>query len=164
MAEPVRILGLDPGTARTGYGIIEREGNRTVLIDAGLLSTPAGEEPAHRLVSLADQLNEVIAAASPAAVAIEKLYFQTNVTTAMSVSEARGVLLATCAAAKLPIAEYTPLQVKQSVTSYGGADKRQVALMVTKLLGLKTTPKPDDVTDAIAIALCHDQWRTIPKA
>ena len=158
-----RILGIDPGTARTGYAVIECAGSTTTLLEAGLLTTPAGDEAGKRLASLRVQIGNVISMMKPDVAAIEKLYFQNNVTTAMSVAEARGILLAACAEAGLTTGEYTPLQVKQSVTSYGGADKRQVATMVTKILGLKAAPKPDDVTDAIAIALCHEQRRKIPR-
>lgn len=159
----VRILGLDPGTARTGYGVIERGPDGTKLIKAGVLSTPAGDEPAARLASLSAQLEKVLTTHSPAEAAIEKLFFAKNTTTAMQVAEARGVLLAVCAKAKLRIGEYTPMQVKQSVSGYGGAGKSQVAEMVVRILKLKEAPKPDDAADAVAIALCHEQWRNLPS-
>lgn len=152
----LRILGIDPGTARTGYGVVERDGSSLRHIGSGLLTTSAGEEPATRLASLAAQLSDVLTEHRPEAVAVERLFFSTNVTTAMQVAEARGVLLAACANAKLPVAEYTPPQVKQTVSGYGGAGKTQVTTMVVKLLGLKEAPKPDDVADALAIALTHD--------
>lgn len=152
----VRILGIDPGTARTGYGVVDRDGSSLNHVASGLISTPAGEDPAKRLAMLTEQLSEVLDTHQPEVVAVEKLFFSSNVSTAMRVAEARGVLIATCATAKLPVVEYTPPQIKQTVSGYGGAGKTQVTTMVVKLLGLKEAPKPDDVADALAIALCHD--------
>jgi crossover junction endodeoxyribonuclease RuvC len=152
------ILGLDPGTARTGYGLIVRDGATLTMRACGLLETPAGDAAAERLKSLAGQLKQLLELHHPAEVAIEQLFFATNAKTAMQVAEARGVLLAGVAMAGIDPAEYTPLQVKQSVSGNGQADKIQVATMVCRLLNLKEAPKPDDVTDALAIALCHAQW------
>jgi crossover junction endodeoxyribonuclease RuvC len=160
---PRRIVAFDPGTARTGYGIIETEGNRLTAVGHGLIETPAGESAAHRLDLLATKVERVLAEAGAAEAAVERLFFATNTTTAMAVAEARGVIMLACARAKLPTSEYTPLQVKQSVAAYGQAGKQQVAAMVVRLLNLKETPKPDDVTDALAVAICHSGNR-LPNA
>lgn len=150
-----RILGIDPGTARTGFGLVERDGQTLTMLDCGLITTIAGESAERRLVQLADSLGDVLAESQPDAVAVERLFFAANTTTALAVAEARGVILLTCAKAGLAVAEYTPLQVKQAVAAYGQAGKAQVSEMVCRLLKLKTAPKPDDVTDALAIAICH---------
>lgn len=157
----VRILGIDPGTARTGYGILQREGSQVSVVESGLIETSPADPAEARLRQLGDAVRLLLRRHTPDAMAVEKLYFQTNVKTAMSVSEARGVILLAGAESTVPIAEYTGLQVKQSVAGYGKADKRQVADMVCRQLGLKTAPKPDDVTDALAIALCHAFWRAV---
>lgn len=151
----LRIIGFDPGTARTGWGVIEVDGSQYAHVDSGLIETPAGEEPAVRLAQLSREAETVLAAARADQASVEKLFFNSNVTTAMAVSEARGVILLACAQATLPVSEYTPLQIKQSVSAYGRAEKAQVGRMVTKLLGLKEAPKPDDVADALAAAICH---------
>jgi crossover junction endodeoxyribonuclease RuvC len=151
----VRIIGFDPGTARTGYGIIDCAGNKSVSVKYGLIETPAGESASHRLDLLYTEVEKVLAEANATEAAVERLFFSTNTTTAMAVAEARGVIMLACAKAKLPTSEYTPLQVKQSVAAYGQAGKQQVAAMVVRLLNLKETPKPDDVTDALAVAICH---------
>lgn len=162
MAESaVRVLGIDPGTARTGYGLVERTGPNVRVIESGLIETGSGQSAEVRLMQLSRAVRRLLEQHSPHAMAVERLYFQTNVKTAMSVSEARGVILLAGAESAVPIAEYTALQVKQSVTGYGKADKRQVADMVCRQLRLKTAPKPDDVTDALAIALCHAFWRAV---
>ncbi len=154
------VLGFDPGTARTGFGLIRREGTKVHLVRCGLIETDKTDAAEQRLVTLRNQIKELLATERPDEVAVEKLFFATNAKTAMAVAEARGVILLTIADAGYRIAEYTPLQVKQSVTGHGQADKRQVATMVCRQLGLATAPKPDDVTDALAIALCHAFWRT----
>lgn len=151
----LRIIGFDPGTARTGWGLIEVEGSKYAHLDSGLIETPASEEPAVRLRQLSEEVEAVLQAAEADQASVEKLFFNSNVTTAMAVSEARGIVLLACAKAKLPVGEYTPLQIKQSVSAYGRADKTQVGRMVTKLLALKESPKPDDVADALAAAICH---------
>ena len=151
----MRILGIDPGTGRTGFGLIEGEGSAWRLVDCGLVETPAGAQPADRLMQLHQRITELLAQHRPDQVAVEELYFAKNVTTGLGVAQARGVVLLAIRQAKLPVAEYQPTQVKQSVSAYGGAGKTQVATMVTKLLNLTETPKPDDVTDALAVALCH---------
>lgn len=156
---PRIVLGLDPGTARTGYGVVKRDGSRVTMLGCGLLETAADDEPQKRLLSLRNQLDNLLASEKPDEVAVEKLFFTTNTKTAMAVSEARGVILQVIAAAGRPLSEYTPLQIKQSVAGYGRADKRQVAAMVCRQLDLPKAPKPDDVTDALAIAVCHAFWR-----
>lgn len=154
----MKILGIDPGTARTGYGLIEGSGTSWKMVDCGLLETTPDESPAARLDRLGTLLRNLLAEATPDAVAVEKLFFAKNVTTGMAVAEARGVIMVTLQQSGLEPAEYTGLQVKQSVTGYGQAPKQQVATMVCRLLGLAKAPKPDDVTDALAIALCHAGW------
>lgn len=150
------ILGIDPGTAITGYGLVE-QGDELRLIDAGAILTPAGAPLPERLLTIYDQLSALISAFQPDAVAVEELFFSKNVRTAMSVGHARGVVLLAAAQAGLPIFHYKPSEVKVAVTGYGAAAKPQVQEMVRLLLELEETPKPDDVADAIAIAICHIQ-------
>lgn len=164
MGKVTRIIGFDPGTARTGYGVIDCAGNRYQAVSHGLIETPAGESAAHRLDLLSTAVEKLLAETDADESAIEQLFFSTNTKTAMAVAEARGVIMLACNRAKLPVHEYTPLQVKQSVTAYGQAGKQQVASMVVRLLKLKETPKPDDVTDALAIAICRAGFARIPAA
>lgn len=154
-ANKVRILGIDPGTATTGFGVIDVEAGKLTFVDAGVISTPAGEAMELRLATIYDELGQLVREHKPDQIAIELLYFATNVTTAISVGQARGVVMLVAAQAKLPIAEYTPLQVKQAVTGYGKADKKQIQEMVKTLLKLSAVPKPDDAADALAIAITH---------
>ncbi|NMB24349.1 MAG: crossover junction endodeoxyribonuclease RuvC [Firmicutes bacterium] len=149
------ILGIDPGTGITGYGLISAEGNRLRAEDYGVIRTKVGEETSQRLCVLHDSLNELIEKAKPDVVAVEQLFFNTNVTTALAVGQARGVILLTAAQAGVSVAEYTPLQVKQTVTGQGRATKQQVGFMVKALLNLEAIPRPDDASDALAIAICH---------
>ena len=151
----MRIIGIDPGTGILGFGVIEVIGNKMKLIDAGVVTTPAHTALDVRLEDIFDSLNEVIAATKPDFMSIEKLFFSQNVTTAMSVSHARGVAMLAGRKAGLPITEYTPLQIKQTVTGYGKADKKQVQEMVRIQLGLANIPKPDDCADALAAAITH---------
>ena len=151
----MRILGIDPGTAITGFGIIEANNNKAELVTAGVIRTPTGQDLDFRLHTIHDELSQLINEYKPKQMAVEQLYFARNVTTAMSVSHARGVVLLAGRQAGLRPAEYTPLQVKQSITGYGRAEKAQVQEMVKKLLGLHEIPKPDDAADALAIALTH---------
>ena len=153
------ILGIDPGTAITGYGLVEQI-DELRLVDAGAILTPAGTPLAERLLTIHQQLSDLISAFEPDAVAVEELFFSKNVRTAMSVGHARGVVLLAAAQAGLPIYHYKPSEVKVAVTGYGAADKPQVQEMVRLLLGLEETPKPDDVADAIAVAICHLQSAT----
>jgi len=150
------VLGIDPGTATTGYGLVTEtpDGNLKV-IDFGVILTPAEMPMPERLLILHERLNEIILLHQPDNGAVEKLFFQRNVTTALSVGQARGIVLLCLAEAGKPVAEYTPTQVKQAICGYGGADKHQVQEMVRALLGLVEIPRPDDAADALAIAICH---------
>jgi crossover junction endodeoxyribonuclease RuvC len=151
----MRVLGLDPGTARTGYGAVEYRGGRMRLLNYGLITTAADMEMPRRLLSINRELTQLIEDIQPDAVAVEQIYYHKNAKTVITVAQSRGVILLTSAQAGLCIAEYTPLQVKQAVVGYGGADKKQVQYMVQKLLALKETPQPDDAADALAAAICH---------
>lgn len=152
----MRILGIDPGTATTGYGLITEAADGSLsLIDYGVITTPPDLCMPERLVLLYHDLEKIILLHQPTSGAVEKLFFQRNVTTAIAVGQARGVALLALAEAGLPIAEYTPMEVKQAVVGYGGADKNQVQQMVRALLALEDIPRPDDAADALAIAICH---------
>ena len=149
------ILGVDPGTATMGYGVLEKTGNRYRALAYGVLETPR-TLPAHeRLLTLYRGLRELVERYDPDVVATEQLLFSTNRRTAIQVARAAGIALLVAAEAGIEWREYTPLQVKQAVTGYGGADKKQVQTMVQRLLGLESLPKPDDAADALAIAICH---------
>ncbi len=150
----MRILGVDPGMARMGWGVIEGE-EEPYCITYGTLTTPAGQPVAGRLFSLFRDLRQVVDRYRPEAAALEELYFARNVRTAFAVGQARGVALVALAEAGLPVYEYSPLEVKQAVTGYGQAEKAQVQQMVRALLGLEEVPRPDDAADALAVALCH---------
>lgn len=152
----MRLLGIDPGTGILGFGVIEvGKNSKTSLIDGGVIRTPANQPLDERLIEIYRHIASVIAKNKPQVMVIEKLFFAQNVTTAMSVSHARGVAMLTGKLAGLEIAEYTPLQIKQALTGYGRADKKQMQEMVRVLLGLKEVPKPDDCADALAAAICH---------
>ncbi len=152
------VLGLDPGTATTGYGFVRATPDgRFTAIDYGVILTPAKTPLAERLQMLYERLQVLLRRYPPDGAAVEKLFFQKNVTTAMSVGQARGVLLLALAQAGLSVAEYTPNEIKESVTGYGSAGKMQVQRMVQMLLGLEAPPRPDDAADALAVALCHAQ-------
>lgn len=151
----MRIIGIDPGTGILGFGVIDVEGNKLKLIDAGVIRTPAHTPHDERLGEIFDGLTEIIASNKPDTLSIEKLFFTKNITTAMTVAEARGVAILVGRKAGLPIAEYTPPQIKQTVTGSGRADKKQVQEMVRIQLGLKEVPKPDDCADALAAAITH---------
>lgn len=153
----MRILGIDPGTATTGFGAVESSSKGVKFIGAGIISTPKTDAMPSRLVTIHEGLEELIKEYEPDAVAVELLYFAQNVTTAMTVSQARGVILMTAAKMGLPVFEYTPLQVKQALTGYGRAQKPQIQQMVKTLLRLDSIPKPDDAADGLAIALTHAQ-------
>jgi crossover junction endodeoxyribonuclease RuvC len=154
MPRPDRILGIDPGLERIGFGAIERVGSQFRLIEHGLVRSEPGPLPG-RLVTIDAQVRDLITRVRPDAVATERLLFTVNKTTAMDVAKALGVVLAVVGAAGLDWAEYAPPEVKRAVVGNGSADKRQVQFMVTRILGLTETPKPDDVADALAIALTH---------
>ena len=149
----MRIIGIDPGTGRLGFGVIEAKFGKLTLVDAGIITTPAHTPTPIRLEDIYKNLTEIIADTKPSVMAIERLFFARNVTTAMSVAEARGVALLAGQQAGLLIEEYTPMQIKQSITGYGKADKKQMQEMVRLQLGLKSAPKPDDAADALAAAI-----------
>jgi len=150
------VIGIDPGTAITGYGLITLDGDgNPVLVAYGVIQTPAQQPMPLRLRQLYRGLTEIIQLHRPDRGAVEKLFFQRNVRTALTVGQARGVALLALAEAGLPVAEYTPLEVKQAVAGYGGADKKQVQYMVKALLNLDEIPQPDDAADALAVAICH---------
>lgn len=151
----MRVLGVDPGTATTGYGVVEetREGIRALAY--GVIITPAGQPLPQRLQTIYQELRRLIGEWQPDEAAVEELYFNVNVRTALSVGQARGVVLLALADAGLPVTEYGPGEVKQALTGYGGAEKRQMQEMVRMLLGLEKTPSPDDAADALAVAICH---------
>lgn len=151
----MRILGIDPGIAIVGFGFVDRIGSKVVPVQYGTIETPAGTDTAKRLMEIHESLTELIRRYRPDCIAVEKLYFNRNVTTAFTVGQARGVVMLAGAQQGLEFAEYTPLQVKQAVVGYGQAEKRQVQEMVRLLLGLPSIPKPDDAADALAIAICH---------
>jgi crossover junction endodeoxyribonuclease RuvC len=157
----MRIIGIDPGTGILGFGVIDVDGNSARMVDAGVIKTPAHTPLDERLEDIFDSLTEIIAATNPTVMSIEKLFFAKNVTTAMSVSHARGVAMLTGRKAKLEIAEYTPMQIKQTLTGYGKADKKQVQEMVRMHLGLREVPKPDDCADALAAAITHYQMSRV---
>lgn len=151
----MRILGIDPGTGIMGFGVVEVVNNSFKLVDAGVIKTPAHTAHDERLEDIFDSLSDIIKSCKPDALSIERLFFSRNITTAMSVAEARGVALLVGRKATLPIFEYTPQQIKQSLTGYGKANKKQVQEMVRLQLGLKEVPKPDDCADALAAAITH---------
>lgn len=151
----MRILGIDPGTGILGFGVVDVKGAKITLVDAGVIRTPPHTPHDERLEEIFDGISEIVAATKPDAFAIEKLFFTRNITTAMTVAEARGVAILVARKAGLPIAEYTPPQIKQTLTGYGKADKKQVQEMVRLQLGLKEVPKPDDCADALAAAITH---------
>lgn len=151
----MRIIGIDPGTGIFGFGVIEVIKGKMKLVDAGVITTPAHTPHDERLEDIFDSLTAIIAETKPDVMSIEKLFFSQNVTTAMTVSQARGVAILAGRKGGMPVAEYTPLQIKQTVTGYGKADKKQVQEMVRMQLGLAEVPKPDDCADALAAAITH---------
>ncbi len=151
----VLVLGIDPGTAITGYGLVQEANGGIECKDMGCVLTRADLPLAVRLSQIYDELFEIIRRDKPDCAAVEQLFFNTNAKSALAVGHARGVALLACEKAGIPVAEYTPLQVKMAVAGYGRADKKQVQSMVKLLLALDSEPKPDDVADALAIAICH---------
>lgn len=151
----MRILGIDPGFAITGYSIIDYIGNRFVLVDSGAVTTKAGESFPLRLSKLYTDINLIIDQYQPDAISVEELFFNNNVKTAINVAQARGIILVAGCQKNIPTYEYTPLQVKQAVVGYGRADKIQVQKMVKTILKVDNLPKLDDITDSMAIAICH---------
>jgi len=158
----MRIIGIDPGTGILGFGVIDiDEKGNLKMVDAGVIRTPAKEKDSIRLATIYDELTNIIKENKPDTMSVEKLFFAKNVTTAMTVSQARGVILLCGERAGLKIFEYTPLQIKQSLTGYGRAEKKQIQEMVKILLGLKEVPKPDDCADALAAAITHSMMGKI---
>lgn len=153
------ILGIDPGLAIVGWSVLESARGAVRPLAFGAITTPAHTDIEARLLMIQDNLTEIIEKYRPEEMAIEELFFNTNITTGIAVAEARGVILCTAHRLGLKISEYTPLQVKQAVVGYGRAEKRQVIAMVTSILHLPRPPRPDDTADAVAIALCHAQCR-----
>ena len=151
----MRIIGIDPGTGILGFGIIEVVHGQPQLVDAGVIRTPVKEDDAVRLQTIFEELTDIIAETKPQEMAVEKLFFAQNVTTAMTVAQARGVVLLAGQQAGLKIYEYTPLQIKQALTGYGRAEKQQIQEMVRVILHLKVVPKHDDCADALAAAITH---------
>lgn len=151
-------LGIDPGTATTGYGLVEQRSDSTlVVVDFGVIRTSSQLEMPERLRRLRDELAEVIRLHRPETSAVEKLFFQRNVSTAISVGQARGVALLALAEAEVPVGEYSPREIKLAVVGYGDASKHQMQEMVQRLLGMEEGPSPDDAADALAVAICHLQ-------
>ena len=153
----MRILGIDPGLAIVGWAVLDSDRGRLTPVAYGAITTPAHTPVEFRLNMIKSDLETIIEKYQPDEMAIEELFFNTNITTGITVAEARGVILCTAHAKGVKISEYTPLQVKQAVVGYGKAEKQQVIAMVTSILKLKKPPKPDDTADAVAIAICHSQ-------
>jgi crossover junction endodeoxyribonuclease RuvC len=151
----MRILGIDPGTGILGFGVIDYEKGKLALVDAGVIRTLPHEDDAVRLLTIYDELTDIIIQTKPDAMSVEKLFFARNVTTAMTVAQARGVVLLCGKQSGLAIHEYTPMQIKQALTGYGRAEKKQIQEMVRVILQLKEIPKPDDAADALAAAITH---------
>ena len=151
----MNILGIDPGSGIIGFGVVTKSKGNPKMLDAGVIRTTIGDSDSDRLVELYESMKEIIEDTKPDVASVEKLFFAQNVTTAMTVSQARGVILLALAEAKIPIFEYTPLEMKMAMTGYGRASKAQMQEMVRVQLGLKEKPKPDDCADALAAALTH---------
>ena len=151
----MRIIGIDPGYAIMGWGILDLKGNKFSVVDYGSITTDAGVDAAKRLQHIYAELGAIIAQYEPEEAAIEELFFNNNAKTVILVGEARGIAVLACANAGLEISEYTPLQIKQALVGYGRADKKQVQAMVKAILNLKEVPRPDDTADAVAAAICH---------
>ena len=154
------ILGIDPGVATIGFGVINAERQKNTLIQYGTITTPAGIPLASRLLQISNDMEKLIHPFQPDEMAIEELFFSTNITTGISVAHGRGVILLAAEKLGVPIFEYTPIQVKQAVAGYGKADKKQVMLMTQRLLHMNRIPRPDDAADALAIAICHSRAAT----
>lgn len=160
----MRILGLDPGTATTGYGIIDADGDHYTVVAYGVIKTTPDKAPSTRLQSLYRQLTALLGEHRPDSAGVEQLFFGRNITTAIAVGQARGVILLALADAGVPIGEYSPPKVKEAITGYGNADKPQMQLMVRHLLGLEETPRPDDAADALGIAITHARHESFRQA
>ncbi|MGD8604153.1 MAG: crossover junction endodeoxyribonuclease RuvC [Anaerolineales bacterium] len=149
------VIGIDPGTASTGYGLVRQDQGELKVVDYGVIATSADDPMPSRLSQLYSELQKILALHQPDLAAVEQLFFQTNVKTAISVGQARGVALLALAQIGLEVGEYTPNDIKQAVVGYGGADKHQVQEMVRMMLAMEEIPKPDDAADALAVAICH---------
>ena len=156
----MRILGIDPGIATIGFAVLDYEKNRFQLVKCGVITTLAHTSLSSRLNRIFDDLSDLIDLFHPDAVSIEELFFNTNITTGISVAHGRGVILLACQRAGIKIYEYTPLQVKQAVAGYGRAEKKQIMEMVKRICGLQAVPRPDDAADAVALAICHARSST----
>lgn len=156
----MRILGIDPGVAIVGFGLIESDRGQQRMLQYGAITTQAGLPLATRLVQIGNDLEQLITQFKPDEIAIEELFFSKNITTGIAVAHGRGVILYTAEKMRVPIYEYTPMQVKQAVVGYGLAEKKQVMDMTRRLLKLKSVPRPDDAADALAIAICHARSAT----
>ena len=154
------VLGIDPGVATIGFGVIRAERQKNTLNQYGVITTPPGIPLSNRLLQISNDMEELIRTFHPDEMAVEELFFTKNITTGIAVAHGRGVILLAAEKLGVPIFEYTPMQVKQAVVDYGGADKRQVMLMTQRLLGMKQIPRPDDAADALAIAICHGRSAT----
>ena len=155
-----KILGIDPGFATIGFGLIAAERGSVQMLRYGAITTPAGMEFPQRLKLIYDDMTELLEVLKPDAVSVEELFFNTNITTGIQVAHGRGVILLACTKCGVPIFEYTPLQVKQAVAGYGRAEKRQVMDMTKRLLHLEKTPRPDDAADGLALEICHARSST----
>lgn len=156
----MRILGVDPGVATIGFGLIEADRGSQRLLRYGVITTPAGLPLSNRLYQISQDMEELLSAFHPDEAAVEELFFSKNITTGIAVAHGRGVILLELERAGIPVYEYTPMQVKQAVAGYGGAEKRQVMLMTQRLLRMGEIPRPDDAADALAIAICHGRSAT----
>ena len=156
----MRILGIDPGVATIGFGVVEAERGGTRLLRYGVITTPAGLPLSNRLYQISQDMCRLLDQFQPDEAAVEELFFSKNITTGIAVAHGRGVILLEVERAGVPVFEYTPMQVKQAVAGYGGADKRQVMLMTQRLLKMREIPRPDDAADALAIAICHGRSAT----
>lgn len=159
----MRIMGIDPGIAIVGFGFVDKQGSQMKPVQYGSIQTEAGLSVSVRLRQIYESMQKLLETYKPDEIAVEKLFFTKNVTNGIIVGQARGVILLACELAGVPVYEYTPMQVKQAVTGYGGAEKKQIQEMVRLLLKLKEAPKPDDTADALAVAITHAQFRAYHK-
>lgn len=156
----MRILGIDPGIGTVGFGVVDTDKGKNTYVACGVISTPPNTPLSPRLDMIYNDLNELIVTFAPDAISVEELFFSKNITTGIAVAHGRGVILLSAYRSGVPVFEYTPMQVKQSVVGYGSARKTQVIYMVQRLLNMKTPPRPDDAADALALAICHARSRT----
>ncbi len=156
----MRILGIDPGIATIGFAVLDFDLKHYQLQTCGVITTPAHTSLSSRLSRIYNDMNSLLLQFKPDAASIEELFFNTNITTGIAVAHGRGIILLSCEQANVPVAEYTPLQVKQAVAGYGRAEKKQVMEMVRRICSLKTVPHPDDAADAVALAICHARSST----